>query len=198
MLVFWQKKLVIFSVPKTGTSALDEILAPHADIAITAPPILKHMPVYRYNRFIRPLFDVVDGKDLEGFAMVREPFDWLGSWYRYRSRPELDGMPNSTKYVTFDEFVIDAMKGRPPPHANVGSQARFLSGGTGPNGVRHLFQYEQIGLACDFLEDRLGIKIDLTRVNESKPQTLELGQNARDRYERKRHLEFDIWKGAAR
>ncbi len=198
MLVFWQQKLVIFSVPKTGSSAIDAALAPHADIAISSPPVLKHMPVYRFNRFMTPLFDVVNWKDFEKFAIVREPFDWLGSWYKYRSRPSLDGQENSAKHFSFDEFVLAAMKGKPPPYANVGSQARFLTGGVGPEGVDHLYQYEQLNLAVEFLENRLGHKIELAQKNVSPDRERTLSENTRTRYTRKRAEEFEVWEKARR
>lgn len=198
MLVFWKQRLVIFSVPKTGTSAFDKTLAPLADISIINPPILKHMPVYRFNRFMTPLFDAVNSPKMERFAVVREPLDWLGSWYRYRKRPELDGTSNSTKSISFDQFVLDAMKGKQPAHANVGSQVRFLSGGTGSAGVDHLFQYEQLDLACAFLKQRLGCELPLDRVNVSPPETLELSAKTMERYRRKKADEFELWKSAHR
>ena len=74
-------------------------------MVISNPPDLKHAPVYRYNRFIRPMFEKVCGTKLETLAVMRHPVDWLGSWYRYRRRPFMKGRPNSTHEVTFDEFV---------------------------------------------------------------------------------------------
>jgi len=35
---------------------------------------------------------------------MREPISWLGSWYRFRQRPHLDGRPASTKDMSFDEL----------------------------------------------------------------------------------------------
>ncbi len=198
MLVFWAQKLVIYSIPKTGSSAIDAALAPHADIAISSPPVLKHMPVYRFNRFMAPLFDVVNGKDFESFGIVREPIDWLGSWYKYRSRPQLQGQDNSTSDKSFDEFVLAAMKGKPPAFANVGSQARFVGGGVGEGGIDHLFQYEQLDQAVKFLEDRLGHTISLGRKNVSPARPLELSEDTRFRYTRKREDEFTLWQSAAR
>lgn len=190
--------MVIFSVPKTGSSAIDAALAPHADIAISAPPVLKHMPVYRFNRFMSPLFGAVNAEGFEKFAIVREPFDWLGSWYRYRGRADLDGQDNSTKNVSFDDFVLGAMKGKPPPYSNVGSQGRFLSGGVGEDGVDHLFQYEQMDLAVSFLVARLGFPIELRKKNVSPRGPLELSENTKQRYQRKRPEDFEIWKNAHR
>jgi len=198
MLVFWAQKLVIYSIPKTGSSAIDAALAPHADIAISSPPVLKHMPVYRFNRFMGPLFDVVNAGDFESFGIIREPIDWLGSWYKYRGRAQLNGQDNSTANKTFDEFVLAAMKGKPPAFANVGSQARFVGGGVGDAGIDHLFQYEQMDRAVAFLEDRLGHTISLDRKNVSPPRPLELSDDARVRYTRKREEEFTLWESAAR
>ena len=45
MLVFWNKKLVFLSVPKTGTTAIEAALAPFADIVVSNPPELKHAPI---------------------------------------------------------------------------------------------------------------------------------------------------------
>ena len=198
MLVFWQKKLVVFSIPKTGTSAFEKSLAPHADMVLGNPPHLKHLPVYRFNRFLDPMFDVMGAKDFEKFALIREPLDWLGSWYKYRSRSEIDGQANSCKDRSFDEFVLEAMKGKPEPFGNVGRQAKFLGGGVGPAGVDHLFQYEQINLAKDFLEDRLGHKFDLKPVNVSPKRAFTLSQNVEKRYRRKMEEDFLMWENAKR
>jgi len=127
MLVFYQQRLVLLSVPKTGTTAYEAALGPHADMVISDPPMLKHAPVYRYNRFIRPMYQNVCGVELELVAVMREPVSWLGSWYRYRQRPFMAGKPNSTAAISFDDFVLAYMKGKKPGFADVGSQAKALS-----------------------------------------------------------------------
>lgn len=189
---------MVFSVPKTGTSAIDQVLAPHADVAITGPPILKHLPVYRYNRFITPLWEAVEAEEFETFAMIREPLDWLGSWYRFRTRPNLNGKANSTLHVTFDEFVGEALKGKPAAFANVGSQEKFLSGGLGHNGVDHLFQYEQMPLALAFLQKRLRIDMTLSQVNTSPTMPLRLGDKITEKFHRKKAAEIALWQSAMR
>ena len=108
MLVFWKEKLVILAVPKTGTTALAEALTPQADIIVNDPPELKHAPVFRYNRFFRPMFEKACGVDhMDLMAVMREPVSWLGSWYRYRQRDFMKGKANATHDLSFDEFVRD-------------------------------------------------------------------------------------------
>jgi len=198
MLVFWKEKLVFLSVPKTGTTAYQNALSPHADIVVNDPPELKHAPLYRYNRFFRPMFDKVGGEKMETLAVVREPISWLGSWYRYRQRPFMAGHPNSTHTISFDAFVEAYMTGKPPGFANVGSQAKFLE--PRPNGtkVHHLFQYEDQPRLRKFLENRLGITMKLKQENVSPPMELRISPDVETKLRRKRADEFTLWNSARR
>lgn len=200
MLVFWKEKLVVLAVPKTGTTALSHALAPVADIAINDPPELKHAPVYRYNRFFRPMFKKACGEEnLELMALMREPVSWLGSWYRYRQRPFLDGKATSTKGISFEEFVLEYIKGDDrSPFANVGNQAKFLE--PRPNGtkVNHLFRYEAFEEAVSFLEDRLGRKIDVNAVNKSPNRELALSRDVMTQLETAFPEDFELYHSLSR
>lgn len=193
MLVFWKEKLVLLAVPKTGTTAIEAALGARASINVSDPPELKHAPVYRYNRFFRPMFEKACKAELETFAMMREPISWLGSWYRYRQRPFLDGKAKSTAKMSFDDFVLAYAKGNKPPFANVGSQVRFLE--PRPNGtqVDHLFRYEDVTGWTGFLETRLGTKLDLDRLNASGGNTPQLSADVERKLRRKLSDEFDLW-----
>ncbi|MBO9408381.1 sulfotransferase family 2 domain-containing protein [Shimia sp. R9_1] len=195
MLVFWNKKLVFLSVPKTGTTAIEAALAPVADMVIANPPELKHAPVYRYNRFFRPMFErACNRDDMELMAVMREPVSWLASWYRYRRRDSMRGHRNSTHEVSFDEFVQEYMKGdKKAPFANVGSQAKFLE--PRPNGVQvdHLFRYEDQPKMLAFLEARLDQKITLERRNSSPSMPLDLPEATLAKLRRKCAAEFELY-----
>lgn len=193
MLVFYKERLVFLSVPKTGTTAFETALRDRADMVISDPPELKHAPVYRYNRFFRPMFEKVCKAEMETLAVMREPVSWLGSWYRYRRRPFMEGRPNSTHEVGFDDFVNAYLKGDKPGFANVGSQAKFLE--PRPNGTRvtHLFRYEEPEKLTRFLEDRLQTEISTARENVSLPMELELSVKTEARYRRKCAEEFALY-----
>jgi hypothetical protein len=194
MLVFWKQKLVFLSVPKTGTTAFQQALGPMADIVILDPPELKHAPLYRYNRFFRPMFEkACRTDDMETLAVMREPVSWLGSWYRYRRRPFMQGRPNATFDVSFDEFVEAYIQGQPPGFANVGSQAKFLEPRPNGTAVTHLFRYEdQAGLIA-FLEQRLDTAIDLPRANVSPEMDLSLSPAVERKLRRKKAEEFALY-----
>lgn len=193
MLVFWKEKLVLLAVPKTGTTAIESALADRAAIRVSDPPELKHAPVYRYNRFFRPMFEKACRAELETFALMREPISWLGSWYKYRQRPFLDGKPKSTAQMSFDAFVDAYLKGDKPPFANVGSQAKFLE--PRPNGTKvdHLFRYEDEAGWHGFLKNRFGTEIKLERLNVSADTALGLSPKIEEKCRRKMAAEFDLW-----
>ena len=196
MLVFWKQRLVFLAVPKTGTSAWEAALLPHASMTVLDPPELKHAPVYRYNRFFRPMYDKMGAENMELLAVIREPISWLGSWYRYRQRGFLEGKPTSTRGQSFDDFCQAYMKDERPPYANVGSQAKFIE--PRPNGVSvtHLFRYENQANLVRFMEDRLGLAIDLPRENVSPRRDLEVSQDTEHKLRRKCAADFAVWESA--
>ncbi|MEM8591485.1 MAG: gamma-glutamyl kinase [Pseudomonadota bacterium] len=199
MLVFWKEKLVLLALPKTGTSALQAALRDRADAVLENPPELKHVPVFRYNRFLKPLFGVIDEtRKLETVAIVREPISWLNSWYRYRGRSDLHGHPNSTASMSFDAFIEGYLTDPRPGFANVGSPRKFCSNGQGKVAVKHLFQYEQLDQAARFLAERLKVEVMLPRTNVSPDRRSDLSSALEARLRVECAEEFELWASARR
>ena len=196
MLIFSRYNLVLLVVPKTGSTALEVALGQEADGRFGNPPELKHLPLYRYNRFVRPLVQLTTGQDPETFALIREPISWLRSWYRYRARNSMAGLPTSTYHISFDQFVHDAISDNPPPFAQIGCQTRFLSPGGSGGPITHLFQYEQMDLACKFLENRLELEFDLPWLNQAASGPAPLDPDLEARYRRRNAGEFQLWQDA--
>ncbi|MHA6261942.1 gamma-glutamyl kinase [Arenibacterium sp. CAU 1754] len=193
MLVFYKERLVFLSVPKTGTTAYQTALAPRADMVVSDPPELKHAPIYRYDRFFRPIFEKVCNVEMETLAVVREPVSWLGSWYRYRQRPFMAGKPNATHGLSFDDFVLAYVKGDRPAFANVGSQARFLEPRPKGAPVTHLFRYEEPDKLHAFLVERLGEMPALALENVSPEIELQLSAEVEQKLRRKCPEEFALY-----
>lgn len=177
MLVFWDQRLAFLATPKTGSTAIEAALEPLSALVVQRPPILKHTSVQRFHRFLGPYLEVASGQSFSVSALMREPRDWLGSWYRYRQRDDVTDPDKSTQNVTFDEFVLAYCSDDPPAFAAVGSQAKFLKSRK-DKGVDHLFRYENIGQFVTFLEDRLGCEITLPRLNVSPMASLNLSPTA--------------------
>jgi len=193
MLVFTKERLAFLAVPKTGSTAYHSALAARADMVVTAPPELKHANLFRYDRFFRPMFEKVCRAELETLAVMREPLNWLGSWYRYRQRDGLAGTPNSTVGMSFDDFVLAYMQDDTPGFANVGSQAKFLEPRKDGAPITHLFRYEDRAPLDRFLEERLGVTLDLKRENVSPPGGALISPDVEKRYRRKFAHEYELY-----
>lgn len=172
MLVFWRQGLVFLATPKTASTSIETALSPLAAVVAMRPPQLKHTNAQKYQRHVAPFLGDPKGTQFVTTALMREPIDWLGSWYRYRQRPE-EVPEKSTRDLSFDDFVRAYCQSDQPEFARVGAQATFLT----PPGFRpvdHIFRYERMDLFVKFLEKRLGTKIDLPTVNVSPEGPAEL------------------------
>ena len=192
MLVFWKERLVFLATPKTGTTAIEAALQPLANLSIQNPPALKHTPVRRYQRFLAPYLRSAAGEDFTVVALMREPIDWLGSWYRYRQRDAIPIKERSTRGMDFDSFVTAHLADPCPGFADVGSQARFLDPGNGP-GIDRVFRYENIGAFIEFLEDRLDFEIILPPLNVSPEGSTQLAPETEARLRRERAADFALY-----
>lgn len=174
MLVFWTQRLVFLATPKTGTVALEGALAPDAAMVFRDPPEMKHMPYRVYESFLKPRLDRMGGIGLETVAVMREPLDWLGSWYRYRARPALRGHPNSTADMSFDDFVAGYLATPRPGFADVGCQSDFVADAAGQVAVDYLLPYEDPAAVTGFFARRLGRAVAPRRLNVSPEMALPL------------------------
>ena len=173
MLVFWKERLVYLATPKTGSTAIEAALEPLASVVIQRPPVLKHTNVRRYWQSFAPFLERASGEGFMVVALMREPVDWLGSWYRYRQRDGMARPQNSTRDITFDAFVQAYLAKDRPPYADVGRQGAFLKPHEG-RGADRIFPYERIDSFVEFLEDRLNCEISLPRLNVSPEGTTNL------------------------
>lgn len=168
MLVFWRQGLVFLATPKTASTSIETALGPMAAVVVTRPPQLKHTNAQKYQRQVAPFLGDAKGEKFVTCALMREPVDWLGSWYRYRQRPE-ETPEKTTRGKSFDDFVLAYCRADQPEFANVGAQANFLT----PEGFRpvdYIFRYENMARFVAFLEKRLGIPVALPVENVS-PRT---------------------------
>ncbi|MEH6832039.1 MAG: hypothetical protein V7661_14490 [Sulfitobacter sp.] len=156
MLVFSEQNLVLFSTPKTGSTAMEVALKPWADIAFYKNR--KHTPVGRYQRKIAPFLREAYGLEPETMAVIRAPLEHLRSWYRYRA---------ATLEVDFDGFVQAVLSEVPPDWARIGTQFNFLTDRDGAPGITHLFAYESQPVLRAWLNNRMADEITFKPQNVS-------------------------------
>ncbi len=179
MLIFTEARLVILPVPKTGSTALLNALAPFASLVIRRPPQLRHVTVQRYHLHVRPWLEDAGLTGMRVVAVMREPESWLASWFRYRQRDNVKDTPRSTVGVSFDDFVRGWCRPKRPACADVGSQERFLRPNQRGEWIDRLFRYEELGVFIDYLEAETGREITLPERNVSPDAPLEIAPETR-------------------
>ncbi|HAV08734.1 MAG TPA: hypothetical protein DEF12_05535 [Rhodobacteraceae bacterium] len=192
MLVFATANIAVFATPKTGSTALYMALRKHAQIVLAGQPRFKHMTVRKYERHFEPFLEGAYGLKPERVAAMREPLEYLRSWYKYRQRPELTRASQSTENVSFEEFALAAIASDPPAYAAVGPQLEFLSNATGEVGIHHLFSHED-GLMTAFISERLGKDVRTKPHNVSPIVPTDLSAEADQRIRTALAADYAIW-----
>ena len=98
--------------------------------------------------------------------------------------------------MSFDAFVEAYTRGERPPFANVGSQAKFIEPRPNGTAVTHLFRYEHQAKIIGFLEQRLGVTVDLPQKNVSPGADLALSRETEAKLRRKCATDFEVWERA--
>lgn len=164
MLIFWEPRLVFLATPKAGSTAIEAALEPLSAVAVQRPAALKHVDIATFRAHVQPWLEQVAGGPFATVALMREPVDWLRSWYRFKQRDDHEDPEHRMEGVSFARFASTYAAGPAGPAAlSLTTQARFLTGADKP--VDRIFRYEQMDAFVDFLEDRLDCAISLPRVN---------------------------------
>lgn len=192
MLVFANANLVLFAVPKTGSTAYHLALRGKADIVLAGRAAIKHMTARKYDRHFAPYLAQAHGLTPERVAVIRDPLEQVRSWYRYRQRPDTAGRPNSAAGLSFDEFVLASLQDDPPPYARLGNQLAFVSDRQGTIRIDHLFAYERPVVFRQFLSDRLGFEVKTDQKNVSLPAPTPISPQVEARLRAARTDEFAL------
>lgn len=193
MLVFVDANLVMFAVPKTGSTAYHLALKGSADIVLSGKAAYKHMSVRKYERHFAPFLQQGYGLTPERLAVMRDPLEQIRSWYKYRSRPSVRQEKGVLEGMSFDTFVEAVIQDRPPKFAQIGSQLSFLTDEDGNLGVDHLMAYERPVLLRRFLVKNLGKEFETKQKNVSPDIDAPLSPEMTDRLRRARAKEFALY-----
>jgi hypothetical protein len=166
-MISFAERFVLIAVPKCGTTSLEAALAPHLPTRLAGPPAVKHATLRDFNRYLRPFLAEKGFEGFETVGTVREPIDWLMSWWRYRSRDAIRGRPKYAGHVTFDEFARAYLSPDPPPYARMHERHPSELLVDGDRAADLLFRYENLDALVQWLSERLGVELDLPRRNVS-------------------------------
>lgn len=155
--------MVFLANPKAGSTAIETALEPLSNLAVLRPPELKHTNLENYERFVAPWLNSITGEKFTTIAVMREPVEWLRSWYRFRIRDDIDDPLHEMTGVAFPDFVQAYMAPDQKLVTHIGTQSDFLThqGKT----VDCIFRYEEMEHLTEYLEEQLDCEILLPRVN---------------------------------
>jgi hypothetical protein len=199
VLVLKEARLVYLANPKTASRSIRAMLSPHAE-AIPLGKEGTHLNAAGYARLYRA--DIADwlGADPETFAVMRDPLDHVGSWFRYRKRDSKRQQATSTRDITFAAFIEARLSGTAPAYARIGRQDRFLGFGKHGPAVTYVFDYARLDLLVDFLSERVKDRLILPMQNVSPkldPHELVLPYELEARYRAEYAEEFSLYNRVA-
>ena len=182
MLALPRHGFVFLATTKTGSTAIENAFAPRASLTFRDPPRLKHMNARSFLRVVAPIL-TRHGYPRDSYELVcviREPVDWVASWWRYRSRPEAAGKPGYTGEMSFDEFA-DRVVNR---QIKIGNLRRFVVDTEGDVVVSRMFRYDRLDGAVQWMADRIGMTPPrLKQTNVSPPRSYVISPAVRSRLE---------------
>lgn len=172
MLIFWEQRLVFLATPKAGSTAIEAALEPLASAAILRPAPLKHTNIAQFHRHLGPWLEAQANAPFSTVALMREPVDWLRSWYRFRQRDDHEDAVHDAEDTSFARFAADYSLLDGPDRLSIGRQRDFLIDGAGR--VDQIFRYEDFAAFVDYLEDRLNCALEMPRLNVPPSADVEL------------------------
>lgn len=203
MLYFHKQKLIVLCQPKTGTTALHEAISAEASIAFNTPPHMKHMT---YAKFMNALATWIAGGGMfhrgkfTFVSVMREPLEWLGSWYRYNSRealasPDARSHSRYTGNISYDQYLKDMLLPRDeaPDYAKLGGPCSVSQDGNGRIAVDYLFRYTDLDNMVDFIASKLGRSIELPKANISQQRELEADPATIERVKQKLAFDYAVY-----
>lgn len=180
-------KIVILAQPKTGSVALENALTARADWSIRRPNRMKHITYGQFRQRFVPMLEEFGGLsrgDYEVVGIMREPLDWFGSLFRFKSREELQGGARAHTYLggmTFDDFIRSACnpaEAKLAP-ANTWLPCSVLLDTDNTIGVDRIYPYEDISALIDLIATRTEAPLTPKRVNVSPEREASLSEDVR-------------------
>lgn len=188
MLIFWDQRLVFLATPKAGSTAIETALESLASVSLPRPAALKHTDIATYLTHVGPWLQSQTRQPFTTVALMRDPVDWLRSWFRFRLRDDHDDPRHAMEGVDFADFAAEYARPGGAQRALIGTQSAFL---TCPQGtVDQIFRYDRIEDFVDFLETRLDCAIELPRINV--PPSVDVHLNPADEARLRRSMSQDL------
>lgn len=168
MLVSFEKRFFFVANTKTASTSIEHALLPYADLYRGGSPARKHISLFKAIRKYPMVFDQPGFEHWRffRFGVMRDPVDWISSWYRYRKGNQVDSpLPENMSFADFwaaGDWNIQRSDGA--PHL----QRDMFCGPKGKVIADLIIPYDQIEPMFGQICEALKIPAPLPRKNVSK------------------------------
>lgn len=175
-----QHGFAFLCMPKCASTSIEEAISQYCSINFSKHPGLKHINARNFHKYILAYhLKIVPGKEIETFCLMREPVDWIYSWYRFRTRDELKNPKhpdhaNYTGNISFSQFVDELVSRKNVPYVKVGFQKDFMLLGNGEMGVDRVFPMEKMSEVEAYLSKKTGRVISIPHTNIAPKRQFDL------------------------
>ncbi|MEM1403791.1 MAG: sulfotransferase family 2 domain-containing protein [Pseudomonadota bacterium] len=180
MMMSTQHGFAFLCVPKCASTSIESALKPYCNVVASGHPRWKHLNAAMFTKTV--LFahrQLLSKFPMESFCLVRDPMEWIESWYRFRTRPGISA-PRAKDHefftgdLSFSEFIAEFLKTKDrKPWANVSTQSKFMRLPQGQLGIDRIFAMDDLSSVAQYLSDKIGTEITLPSKNVSPPSAIE-------------------------
>lgn len=164
MLISVKKRFIFIASSKTASTSIESALTPYAEINRSGSPKRKHITWKEAKKEYNFIFRIPAYKphSFFKFGVVREPIEWVISWYNYRyTNSKLSN--HLLENMTFEQFwnSNDWVKRK--------SQKSSFSNGNGTCPFNLIIPHEKVNQAFPIVVNhlKLGRKVNLPHKNKS-------------------------------
>jgi hypothetical protein len=165
---------IVLSMPKCASTSLQQALTPVCDVRFKDH--MKHVNWAFVEEWVLPMLKARRAPapfQPRVFCLVRDPVEWLYSWYRYSwdedGRPTTGARPAAAPaFPDFAAFLDAYFSPRPPRVGGVLRQSDFLRGRDGRSGPIELYRFESHARMIRQIEALSGQSLDIKVTNQSR------------------------------
>ncbi|SNS72011.1 sulfotransferase family 2 domain-containing protein [Tropicimonas sediminicola] len=163
-----RNRFVFVANSKAASTSLEKALSPHAEIQRSGRPSRKHIHMSKLLEVYDFLFEQpgYGPETFFKFAVMREPMEWIASWYRYRSGNDvgsaIDGKMTFADFWERNDWNITRKDGT----RNL--QSHFMCDDAGKPLVDFIIRYDRLATEFPEICKGLRLKVELPELNVSR------------------------------
>src|SRR5436190_23571718 len=167
MLFSLKKKFIFIANQKTASTAIEKVLAPHADLRLLRAEFGKHLPFKTVIEHFGWLSTRIALMDLFMVGVSREPVDYVLSMYNAHTKPRFQPRPELyTGDMNFEQFMSVWVPAHPD---QLRPQISRFTSADGKIATNLLITFDRLREGLEMVAERLDVPAltKLPRENES-------------------------------